>query len=65
MTDEAYDKVRTDWRSLFVHDPETGVTSLVRGATLEDVERRLKNWLIATDQVGPKVVGDGRPSCAE
>ena len=36
---------RMDWRSLFVHDPATGITSLVRSATLEDVAERLGVYL--------------------
>jgi len=32
---------RCDWRSLFVFDPVTGVTSLQAGNTLDDVAERL------------------------
>lgn len=43
MTDSENETQRTDWRSLFVHDPATGRTELIGGATLEDVECRLVN----------------------
>lgn len=38
---EAVTDQRCDWRSLFVLDPATGITSLQAGATLDDVAKRL------------------------
>lgn len=52
---------RCDWRSLFVYDPKTEITSLVKGATLEDVAERHENYLRWIWDMPPSVTTDREP----